>query len=193
MAASSELQKGDYAELLGLQSRADLNGKQVRILQWVEDKGRWAVQVVAGTKELMRVKPDNLMKVEKKPEAEAEPTDEEIGVFVNANYNGQNVAIEPGKLKKKFHSVVQKYGFADGARSDEIADFMTSGESRSVSSKEFAERFGTSVEDGEAFLAWLNVGIAFKEQYMDRSEEEKEKILAENGSSMSHLEKSLAK
>ena len=63
-------------------------------------------------------------------------------------------------------------------QSDAIADFMTSGESRSVSSSEFAERFGTTVEDGESFLAWLNVGIAFKEQYMDRSEEEKNAALA---------------
>ena len=171
----SELQKGDRAELLGLQSRSDLNGKQARILQWIEDKGRWAVQV-DGSKELVRVKPDNLKKVEKP--VEAEPTDEEIGVFVNAKFNGQSVAIEPGKLKKQFMAVVQKYGFAEGEKSDAIADFMTSGESRSVSSKEFAERFGTTVEDGESFLAWLNVGIAFKEQYMDRSEEEKNAALA---------------
>eukprot|EP00967_Tisochrysis_lutea_P086011 scaffold120986_cov33-Tisochrysis_lutea.AAC.2 len=35
-----------------------------------------------------------------------------------------------------------------------------------VSAAEFAARFSVSEDEASIFLAWINVGVAFKEQYM---------------------------
>ena len=62
-------------------------------------------------------------------------------------------------------AVVDKYGFDQGAKSDEIADFVES-HAHAVTCAAFAARFGTSDEDADTFLTWLNVGLAFREQYL---------------------------
>ena len=86
------------------------------------------------------------------------------------------MAIDPGKLKKQFEAIVRKYNFADGPRSDAIADFLTSGESSTVTASEFAVRFGTTEEDASIVLAWINVGVAFKEQYMDPNQDQADEL-----------------
>ena len=56
-----------------------------------------------------------------------------------------------------------------GAKSEEVADYRTSrepGESAAVTCAAFAARLGTSEDEADAFLAWLNVGFACKEQYL---------------------------
>lgn len=159
-----ELHAGCTASIDGLVGRADLNGQTAKLLHYVEDAGRWAVEVKA---ERVRVKPANLTLVSAAPPAEEEGEEEGTGVYVNAQLNGKSVAMEPGLMKKQFEAIVKKYRFTDGPKSDAIADFLTSGASTSVSAEQFAERFGTTEDDASAFLAWVNVGIAFKEQYMD--------------------------
>ena len=172
----SELHDGCTARVDGLVSRADLNGTTVKLLHFVEDAGRWAVETPkrgSHAPERLRVKVENLAFVYAAP---PEGEEEDCGVYVNANLNGRQVAVDPGALKKRFGEIVQKYNFTDGPKSDAIADFLTSGESTTVTSEGFAERFGTSVEDASSFLAWVNVGIAFKEQYMDPHQETADKM-----------------
>ena len=62
---------------------------------------------------------------------------------------------------------------------DAVADFLTSGEASTVSSSEFAARFGMTEEDASIFLAWVNVGISFKEQYMDPNQEQADALAAQ--------------
>eukprot|EP00755_Sulcionema_specki_P026045 Sspe_Gene.15915::Locus_5561_Transcript_3_3_Confidence_0.600_Length_815::g.15915::m.15915 len=50
---------GVWVILKGLKSRADLNGADAKVIEWVEDVGRWAVKVL-GSNEGIRVKADNI-------------------------------------------------------------------------------------------------------------------------------------
>lgn len=166
--AASSLHAGCTATIGGLVGRADLNGKIAKLLHFDEAAGRWAVEVVG---EKVRVKVANLT-LRAAALAEAGDEGEDSGVYVNATLNGKTVAVDPGLLKKRFEAIVKKYKFDDGPKSDAIADFLTSGECTEVSDEIFAERFGTSIEDASSFLQWLNVGISFKEQYMDPHQEQ---------------------
>ena len=100
-------------------------------------------------------------------------------MYVNAMIGGKQVALDPKELKRRFHEVVTRYNLMEGPKSDAIADFLTSGAASSVSAAEFAERFGTSEDDASTFLAWINVGIAFKEQYMDPNQEQADSLSQE--------------
>lgn len=53
-------EKNATVSLAGLQGRADLNGEQGTLLQWVADKGRWAVKM-NGSGESLLVKTENLV------------------------------------------------------------------------------------------------------------------------------------
>ena len=143
------MQAGMTVTLHGLRARADVNGRTGVLAQWLE-VGRWLVEM-DGTLEDLRVKPENLM-----ISACSRPL------------TGRSTAVDrdPAQLKAHFMAVVQKYGFDRSAKSDEVADYMTSrepGESAAVTCAAFAARFGTSEEEADAFLAWLNVGFACKE------------------------------
>lgn len=73
--ARLELVAGGRARLEGLAGRADLNGLEASVLNFVEDAGRWAVSVDASPtrkRELIRVKPQNLVAIEAPPAAEAQ-------------------------------------------------------------------------------------------------------------------------
>eukprot|EP00324_Dicrateria_rotunda_P004860 CAMPEP_0206155604 /NCGR_PEP_ID=MMETSP1474-20131121/2231_1 /ASSEMBLY_ACC=CAM_ASM_001110 /TAXON_ID=97495 /ORGANISM="Imantonia sp., Strain RCC918" /LENGTH=196 /DNA_ID=CAMNT_0053554311 /DNA_START=71 /DNA_END=662 /DNA_ORIENTATION=- len=163
------LGKGGKARVEGLVGRADLNGLTVVLLGFFEDVGRWGVCTPTG--EQVRVKVANLVALEAPPEGKPENEEEDdSGVYVNATLNGRSVAIDPKKLKVEFERIVKHYKLDTGEKADAIADFLCNGEAQSVSTEEFATRFGTSVEDASSFLAWINVGVAFKEQYMDPHE-----------------------
>lgn len=138
---------GTSVTLHGLRARADLNGRAGVLIQWLE-VGRWLVEM-DGSLEAVRVKPENL-------------------TLLSAPRNGRSIAIESAQLKAQFMAVVLKYGFDLGAMSDEVADYMTGRETResaTITCSAFSARFGTSEEEADAFLAWLNVGIAFKERF----------------------------
>ena len=176
--AAIELRVGERCRIHSLAGRADLNTKTAKLQKWDEAAGRWEVKV-AGSQEEVRIKPANLAPIRvpaqasvSLPKATAEGEDEDSGVYVNATIGGKQVALDPKELKRRFHEVVARYNLMEGPKSDAIADFLTNGESSSVSSLQFAERFGTSEEDASTFLAWINVGIAFKEQYMDPNQEQ---------------------
>lgn len=57
--------------------------------------------------------------------------------------------------------VVRRYGFDQPARTEEIAEYMMCLDAAEVTCSEFAQRFGTSQEDADAFLEWLNIGLQF--------------------------------
>ncbi len=164
----AEWREGDTAVVRGLEARRDLNGASARLLAYDADKQRWAVQILSHSSERVRVRAHNLHAPHQSQSRASEPTeeDDEAGVYVRASLGGKRVAIDPAALKSRFTAVVAKYGFDKGSRSDEIADFMTSAEVSTISAAQFAARFSTSDEDAEVFLAWVSVGVAFKEQYM---------------------------
>ena len=69
-AESGALAAGVRATVAGLQARADLNGREVRVLQWVDARARWAVSVV-GSDERILVRPQNLVAAAVAAEIEA--------------------------------------------------------------------------------------------------------------------------
>jgi len=125
--------------------------------------------VVNGKKERMLIKTDNLEYVDVFKDDNPE---ENSGVFVKAKFGDQEIVIEPGKLKKRFEAIVKKYKLMEGDRADEIADFLTSGDTRSVSAEEFGKKYDMEVDDAGVFLAWINVGIGFKEEAIDPNAKE---------------------
>ena len=148
--------------LHGLRARADLNGRTGVLIQWLE-VGRWLVEM-DGSIEAVRVKPESLML-----SACSRP--------LNDVLNGRGsiaVDMDSAQLKARFMAVVQKYGFDSGAKLDAIADYMTTrepGEDAVVTCAAFAARLGTSEEEADALLTWLNVGFACKERYLYLAQE----------------------
>lgn len=139
------LAEGETVSLFDLNARADLNGQEAQLLQWLGDRERWVVRV-RGTEELVRIKPANM----RRPLA-AVPTHGEL-----VNYSGH--------LRGRFMDVVKGHGFDQPSRTEEIAEYMTSRDAADVTCSAFARRFGTSQEDAEAFLEWLNIGLQFSEE-----------------------------
>ena len=155
-----QMDAGLTVTLHGLRARADLNGRTGVLLQWLE-VGRWLVEM-DGSLEAVRVKPENLM-----ISACSRPLD-------GRPLNGRGVAMDSAQLKARFMAVVQKYGFDSGAKLDAIADYMTTrepGEDAMVTCAAFAARLGTSEEEADALLTWLNVGFACKERYLYLAQE----------------------
>ena len=154
------MEAGLTVTLHGLRARADLNGKTGVLVQWLE-VGRWLVEM-DGSLEAVRVKPENLM-----ISACSRPLDGRPLI-------GSGIAMDSAQLKARFMAVVQKYGFDSGAKMDAIADYMTTrepGEDAMVTCTAFAARLGTSEEEADAFLTWLNVGFACKERYLHLEQE----------------------
>eukprot|EP01013_Petalomonas_cantuscygni_P011066 TRINITY_DN24363_c0_g1_i1.p1 TRINITY_DN24363_c0_g1~~TRINITY_DN24363_c0_g1_i1.p1 ORF type:complete len:159 (-),score=14.22 TRINITY_DN24363_c0_g1_i1:46-522(-) len=69
------------------------------------------------------------------------------------------------RLKARFDKIRTQYGL--DKRSDEVTDFLVSGGSDGVSPANFSARFNMPVADAEAFLAWIQMGVHFKETAMD--------------------------
>ena len=152
------LAKGQVVTIENLEKRGDLNGKKATLLAYVPDVDRWCIQV-QGTNEQVRVKTKNL-----------EKSDDSSGVYVKANVDGKEIVLDPAELKKEFTKIVAKYGFDAGSKADDIADFLTSEDTTRVNAADFASRFSTTEQDASIFLAWINVGVAFKEQFMTNTE-----------------------
>ena len=62
----------DDVVLCGLKSRCELNGMRARVMNWCEDKGRWAVELImdAGERERICVRPENVID-RKRPDEQA--------------------------------------------------------------------------------------------------------------------------
>jgi hypothetical protein len=182
----TDLVVGVRARIDGLSGRADLNGKTAKLLRYDRDAARWEVEV-AGTREGVRIREANLTPVRQPKQSE------QTGVYVNMTVDGRTVSIEPGALKRKFEAVVSRNGLGEGAKADAIADFLTSGEQAEVSTEEFARRFELSDEDASIFLAWVNVGISFKEQYMDPHQDKADAMTKEHVEALSRKKRNAKK
>ena len=109
----SVLAEGDSVSLCELRARADLNGRSASLLQWLSDRERWVVRV-EGTEELVRIKPANM-----RGQSAAEPTQGDMITY-------------SGHLRARFMDVVRRNGFDQPARTEEIAEYMTSREAADV-------------------------------------------------------------
>ncbi len=67
--------------------------------------------------------------------------------------------------KKKFDRIANKYGLTRDSKAQEIADFLTSKKNgETISSHEFANRFGMDEFDAKIFLGFIEKGLSFKQK-----------------------------
>ena len=109
---------GELIHLTGLQARADLNGMEGTVVSWLEERGRWVIEMVESA-ELVRVRAENLRYAP----------------------NGRTLDIEPSALRAQFMAVVHKHSLDRGERLEAVTDFVTSAD---ISAAEFAQQFDTS-------------------------------------------------
>mmetsp|Transcript_1487 Transcript_1487/g.3204 ORF Transcript_1487/g.3204 Transcript_1487/m.3204 type:complete len:162 (+) Transcript_1487:69-554(+) len=138
-----ELVQGCTAEVQGLVGAPQHNGTQGELLHFDRDKGRWGVKL-AGSGEVLGVKPINLVYI-KGPEGIADEEDDEgLGV-----------------MKRRFDRIVKKYQLFSEDKAGEIADLLTG---KVTTPKEFAEKYGMLESEANSFLAWIQQGVEFKEK-----------------------------
>lgn len=87
--------------------------------------------------------------------------EEEEPIYIKKD-DGSVLTVKPERLKRRFQHLLQKYQLNAGNNADRIADFMIGG-AQGVTSEQFAAEFNTSVDDAEAVMTWINVGLAWKE------------------------------
>ncbi len=68
--------------------------------------------------------------------------------------------------KKKFEKIVLKYSLNQPEKAEEIAKFLTKG--NTVSVKEFATLFAIQEDEAKTFLSFIDKGIKFKEEHIDK-------------------------
>ncbi len=66
---------------------------------------------------------------------------------------------------KEFARVIKEYKLDDPDQAEKVAHYLTSG---TVSTKDFAEKFGLSEKDAAVFLEFVMKGVRFKEEHIDR-------------------------
>mmetsp|Transcript_2961 Transcript_2961/g.5210 ORF Transcript_2961/g.5210 Transcript_2961/m.5210 type:complete len:97 (+) Transcript_2961:80-370(+) len=67
--------------------------------------------------------------------------------------------------KLAFEAIIEQYGLKEDSKASAIADFLTdNAEQELVSATEFANKFGMNESEARIFLAWIAVGIKFKEE-----------------------------
>ncbi|MBD3164792.1 hypothetical protein GF323_06350 [Candidatus Woesearchaeota archaeon] len=72
------------------------------------------------------------------------------------------------KHKEEFERIIRKYNLKEKEKAAEIADFLTKSHGKKISAKEFAKLFGMSEQEAVIFLSWIQKGIKFKEENMNR-------------------------
>ena len=107
------MKPGDTVTVHSLSGRADLNGKQAKLLYYAKDAARWAVELMDG--ESVRVREQNLKECHEGVMDAERNDDEDAGVYVKANLNGHDMAIDPARLKRDFdvscmlHRITQNF------------------------------------------------------------------------------------
>jgi len=64
--------------------------------------------------------------------------------------------------KRAFDEIVQKYALNDPETSAELADWLTLGQDRKITSQDCARRWGMDEDDAEKFLMWIQFGSEWK-------------------------------
>lgn len=70
------------------------------------------------------------------------------------------------KHRQEFDRIVNKYKLQDKDKAEEVAKFLTKGEK--INAKEFATLFAMSEDEAVIFLSFIQKGIKFKEEHMDK-------------------------
>ncbi len=68
------------------------------------------------------------------------------------------------KLKAEFGRVIEKYDLAEKA--EEIANFLL--KKNEITAEEFATFFAMTEDDADIFLTFIEKGIRFRENHLDR-------------------------
>ena len=71
------------------------------------------------------------------------------------------------KHKLKFNEIITKYNLDKGEKAAEIAKYLT-GSKKIINAKEFATLFAMSEDDALVFLSFIEKGIKFKEETLDK-------------------------
>ena len=98
------------ATVAGLQARADLNGREVRVLQWVDARARWAVSVV-GSDERILVRAQNLVAAAVAAEIEAIEDGlraSQLGEGAGSSAAGSSSAAEPEETLEESWARMQR-------------------------------------------------------------------------------------
>eukprot|EP01127_Copromyxa_protea_P006308 TRINITY_DN16111_c0_g1_i1.p2 TRINITY_DN16111_c0_g1~~TRINITY_DN16111_c0_g1_i1.p2 ORF type:complete len:149 (-),score=39.92 TRINITY_DN16111_c0_g1_i1:78-524(-) len=73
---------------------------------------------------------------------------------------------------REFREIIAKYGLDQGDRADVISDLLTNKEANeAVSVEDFAKKFGMTEREAYSFLAFIDVGIKYKEEHLNPNTE----------------------
>lgn len=75
------------------------------------------------------------------------------------------------RQKQAFDAIVKKYHLDDEKTADAIADFILTQSEGFVSLDVFAKRFAMPVDDAKLFLSFIQKGLRFKEDVLDKQQE----------------------
>eukprot|EP01135_Chromosphaera_perkinsii_P003628 Nk52_evm7s250 gene=Nk52_evmTU7s250 len=75
--------------------------------------------------------------------------------------------------KMAFDAIIKKYGLSSEENSGKIADFLTSTvHGHRVSAQEFGDKFGMTGAEAIIFLSWIDRGITFKENVLEKQNQQ---------------------
>ncbi|MDA3856070.1 MAG: hypothetical protein PF569_07450 [Candidatus Woesearchaeota archaeon] len=70
--------------------------------------------------------------------------------------------------KKLFEEVVKKYNLFEKEKAEEIAKYLTKLKINKFDIEEFANLFAMKKEDAQIFLSFIDKGLKFKEDHLDK-------------------------
>eukprot|EP01134_Creolimax_fragrantissima_P008454 CFRG8454T1 len=73
--------------------------------------------------------------------------------------------------KAEFEAIVKRYELFHEDRAGIIADFLTTLDGTAVSPEEFGNNFGMNRAEAIIFLSWINVGLTFKTEHLDKNKD----------------------
>ena len=71
------------------------------------------------------------------------------------------------KHHQAFLKVVEKYKLDAEHKAEEVAAFLTHKHGKTITPKEFANKFNMDENDAVIFLTWIHRGVQFKESNID--------------------------
>ena len=74
------------------------------------------------------------------------------------------------KHKEEFMTIIKKYQFYTSEKAQEIANFLIKHTDNSVSAKEFANKYQMTENEAYIFLSFIQKGIKFKEEHLDKKD-----------------------
>ncbi|MEA2037829.1 MAG: hypothetical protein U9O94_10065 [Nanoarchaeota archaeon] len=72
------------------------------------------------------------------------------------------------KHVEEYQKIIKKYNLNSEKKAEEIAEFLTKDSGKNVSPKEFSKLFEMSEKEAEIFLSFIEKGIKFKEDNIDK-------------------------